>query len=105
MLQKDLGDALTAQQVAEYLDMDVKTVRDYYLELGGIRIGRSYRFFTKEVSNAIQTWEEVHRTSKEEQQQERENIQHQERCSGLGSRDAKAARRGVGWPNKHGLLD
>lgn len=105
MLKENLGDALTAKQVAEFLNMDVKTVRDYYLELGGIRIGRSYRFFEKEISNAIQARKKVHRTSKEEQQQERENFQHQKRCSGLGSRDAEAARRGMGRPNSHGLLD
>ena len=105
MLKEHLGDVLTVKQLAEYLDMDVKTVRDYYLEFGGIRIGRSYRFFEKEVSNAIQTWKEVHRTSQEGQQQERKGVQHQKRRPGVGSRDAETAGRGMEREDKHGLLN
>lgn len=46
---------MTAQEVAEYLGVHVSTVRRYYLELGGIKLGRIYRFsedklFSREVS-------------------------------------------------------
>jgi excisionase family DNA binding protein len=105
MLENDLGKVMTAKQVAEYLGLAVKTVRDYYRQLGGIRIGRSYRFFEKEVSNAIQTWKQIHRTGEEEQQQEREGVQHQKRGPGMGSRNAENARRRMERPNNHGLLD
>ena len=105
MLQDDLGDVYTAKQVADYFGMNVKTVRDNYRQLGGIRIGSKYIFFSKGISNAIQTRQEVHRTGQEKQQQEGERVQHQERSPSLGSRDAEADRRRVERSNKHGLLD
>ena len=44
-LEQSLGKALRVQEIAQYLDVDVKTVRKYYRELGGIRLGRHYKFF------------------------------------------------------------
>jgi hypothetical protein len=56
-LKNKLGESMTAQEVADYLKLDVKTVRMRYEELGGVRIGHKYLFFenliVKEVSNAI----------------------------------------------------
>ena len=54
ILKNQLGQALNTKQVSEYLGLDPKTVRKYYRELGGIRLGRHYRFFEKEICNAIQ---------------------------------------------------
>ena len=49
-----LGTCISTAQIAELLGLDVKTVRKYYRELGGIRIGRRYKFFEEEVYNAVQ---------------------------------------------------
>ena len=38
-LQDQLGQALTATDIAEYTGLDVKTIRKYYRDLGGIRVG------------------------------------------------------------------
>jgi DNA-directed RNA polymerase specialized sigma subunit len=61
MLTDELGKKLTADEVAEYLGVDAETVRRYYSDLGGIRLGRLILFFEnlvidkiKEKSNAIQ---------------------------------------------------
>jgi transcription initiation factor TFIIIB Brf1 subunit/transcription initiation factor TFIIB len=60
-LTKTLGMRLTAQEIAEYLGVDAETVRRYYPNLGGIRLGRLILFFEnlmidkiKENSHAIQ---------------------------------------------------
>jgi hypothetical protein len=53
-LQQELGKALRAKDVAEYLGMNVKHIRNHYKDLGGIRLGRHYRFFEKEIYYAIQ---------------------------------------------------
>ena len=38
-IRTHLGRALTANDIAEYTGLDVKTVRKYYRDLGGIRVG------------------------------------------------------------------
>ena len=103
LLNEELGSPLTAPQVAEYLGMDVKTVRKYYIELGGIRIGTQYLFFEREVLNAIQKRKEIHRTDKEERAKNRKSIHDKEGSSGLGSRNAKNAR--VPWSLKRVALE
>lgn len=44
-LEIALGKSMTVGEVADYLGIDGKTVRKYYKQLGGVRLGRSYRFF------------------------------------------------------------
>lgn len=64
----DLGKVYTAGQVAEYMNLDVNTVRRYYKQLGGIRVGAAYRFFERTLTDAIlrQAETEVCRTNKKE---------------------------------------
>ena len=100
----DLGKSLTTAEVAKYLDLDTKTVRKYYRQLGGIRIGRRYRFFEKEVCNAIQTWNEVYWTDKEERKEKGKGFHNQEGCAGLGSRDEKEIRRRLEREDTHNLF-
>ena len=66
MLEEHLGKALRCQDIADYLGVDEKTVRQYYKELGGIRLGRLYVFFEKEVVHAIQEWTQMGCPSSEE---------------------------------------
>ncbi len=103
-MNEKLGRSMSAKQIAAYLMIDVKTVRKYYRELGGIRIGRRYLFFEEEVYNAIQTRKEVYRTDKEGRKEERESIQDQKSSIGLGSRDAAKVRRRLAREDKHNLF-
>ena len=93
-LKQSLGKALRAQEVAQYLDVDIKTVRKYYRELGGIRLGRHYRFFEKEIYYAVQKRTEVDGPSKEREPEIGESVFNQEGSQGLGiQNEAKACRR------------
>jgi DNA-binding transcriptional regulator YhcF (GntR family) len=104
LLKKELGKALSVKELANYLDADAKTIRKYYQELGGIRIGRHFKFFEKEVINAVQTWNEIHRTSEEEQKENREGIQEAPRSSGLGIGNEANARSRLEREDRHGLF-
>ena len=105
LIEKQLGRVLSAKDLSEILGADEKTIRKYYQRLGGIRIGRHYKFFEKEVINAIQTRNELCWTSKEEHKSDRESIQEERGCEELGSQDATAIRRRMAQKDKHGLLN
>ena len=105
LIKSELGRALTTKDLSEILEADEKTIRKYYQRLGGIRIGRHYKFFEKEVINAIQTRNKLYWTAKEEQKKDRESIQEERGCEELGSRNANAVRRGLAQKDKHGLLN
>jgi hypothetical protein len=104
MLMQKLGKKLTAQEVAEYLDIDSETVRRYYSNFGGIRLGRLILFFEnlvidkiKEKSNAIQTKEKeqcgVDSRCDAEREEVLQDIQFQNRSTSLGIRNKKSSRK------------
>ena len=76
-LEENLGKTLTVQEVAAYLGLDPQTVRRYYKQLGGMRFGRSYRFFEKEVKNAIQAWQKMDRPNSQQWETDTENVSDQ----------------------------
>ena len=88
-LQKQLGRPLKTKDVASFLGLDVKTVRQYYKELGGIRLGRRYVFFEKEVINAIQKKRQVGSSGKKKWQEEREDVSNKKGGHQLGKRNAE----------------
>ncbi len=106
-LEKSLGEAITVKELSEYLGINQKTLRENYRQFGGIRIGRHYRFFTKEVANALEKrQEQIYSASQEERSAEREGLPDTEGSEGVGSQDEKAVRRRVErQDDKHGLLD
>ena len=104
LIEEELGRVLSTKELSEILGADEKTIRKYYQRLGGIRIGRHYKFFEKEVVNAVQTWNEVYRTNKEEQTEERKGVSDEERSSRLGSQNEAKARKRVEREDKHGLF-
>ena len=54
-IKESLGRKISVKELASFLGVDVRTVKKYYLELGGIRLGeRRFIFFEKEVIHAIQ---------------------------------------------------
>jgi DNA-directed RNA polymerase specialized sigma subunit len=101
-LEKQLGRPLKAKQIAEYLGVDVKTVRQYHRQLGGIRLGRHYLFFEREVINAIQKERQVGSSSKKKRKEKGENISDKKRRNSMGKRRAKEFIRQLG--EEHDLL-
>ena len=108
-LQQELGKALRAKDVAEYLGMNVKHIRNHYKDLGGIRLGRHYRFFERRIINAISKKKEVGSPSEEDISrkgvQKRKGVFDQEGSKGLGIQDEAKACRRVGREDNHGLFE
>lgn len=107
-----LGRPMSAQEVAAYLNIDVKTVRKYYKELGGIRIGNRYKFFEMEVCNAVQKnrserrqdTNDLYRTSEEKREEDKQTIQDEKRSSDVGVTNEKLVRRRLEQKDRHGIF-
>ena len=104
-LENSLGKALTTKELAEYLGVNEKTIRENYRQFGGVKIGRHYRFFTKEVTNALEKREEICGADQEERSAEGKGLQDTERSQILGKQDAQDVGRGMERDDRHGLLD
>ena len=88
-LFQHLGKSMTAKEVADFLCLDVGTVRKYYASLGGVRFGTAYRFFERRIIDAIQTQQEMGWASEAQLQENEKNIQHEKGGNRLGKRDGK----------------
>ena len=104
IIQENLGQPLSAKTVADYLALDVKTVRKYYRELGGIRLGSRIVFFEKEFINAIQTRTQLDRPGSKVRAETGESVPDEERSSAVGSEDAAKARKRLEQEDRHGLF-
>jgi len=104
-LEQSLGKALRAKDVAEYLGMNVKHIRNHYKDLGGIRLGRHYRFFEKEIYYAIQKRTEVDSPSEKRKPEIGKGVFDQEGSQGLGNQDEAKASRRVEREDHHGLFE
>jgi hypothetical protein len=102
-LTDNLGKRLSAQEVADYLGVDVDTVRRYYKPLGGIRLGRLILFFENLMIDAIKEKSYAVQEKKKEQggvdsrcnaQREEvlQNLQYQDRSNRLGIGNKKMSR-------------
>jgi hypothetical protein len=103
-INNQLGQVLTAKQIADYTGLDVKTIRKYYRELGGVRLGSRIVFFEKEFINAIQTRIKLDRPGAEEWAETGESVPDEERGNGVGSQDAAKIRKRLEQEDKHGLF-
>ena len=101
---EDLGKKISPEALADYLGVNVKTVRQYYKELGGIRLGSRYVFFEKGIVYAVSKEWKMESPSEKEWQEERKDVQHEERSSGVGKQNA-SVRGGMGREDRHDLLD
>jgi DNA-binding transcriptional ArsR family regulator len=72
-LRENLGRKVSIKELAEYLGLDIETVRRHYIALGGIRLGRRILFFENLIIEAIR--EACHAIQEEEKEE-----------SGVGSR-------------------
>ena len=82
-LSEIFGKSYTPQELAQWLNLDPRTVNKYADRWGGVEVAPGkMRFFEKrikEVINAVQTWNEIHWTDKEEREEERKGVSDAER--------------------------
>ena len=118
MMFEELGNPLTAAEVADALGLAPNTVMKYAVQLGAFRLGGRTLFFEKRVLEALKYGIEdqkerkskVERSSPTGRTNPPEAIRHESRGLGLGSRDAGIADLGRipggspdADPNRHGL--
>lgn len=103
ILDNELGRILSADEVAEKFGLDARTVRKYCEALGGVRVGRLYKFPERNLINAIQRRPGlVESPCDEEWEEADEAVQHEARGAKVGS--GRKIRQ-IRAENKHGLFD
>jgi hypothetical protein len=103
ILENELGPRMSVEDVANYLGLDEKTVRQYYRELGGMRLGRLFLFFERSVLNAIQKGTEMDSPSAEGRDEKGEGISDEKGGDSLGDQDDQKATRRMEREDRHGL--
>ena len=101
--ENELGPRLSVEDVANYLGLDEKTVRQYYRELGGMRLGRLFLFFERSVLNALQKGTEMDCPSAEGWEETGKDVSDAEGSDSLGSQDAPKTTRRMEREDRHGL--
>jgi hypothetical protein len=104
MIEDQLGQVLRPGDMARYLGLDEKTIRQYYQVLGGIRLGRRILFFEKEVINAVQKRSKMGSPSENQQEEKGKDLPEQERGNSMGKRDSVKSRGDMAGEDKHGIL-
>jgi hypothetical protein len=104
MLKRYLGRTLTSAELAQFLGVDVKTIRLYYPLLGGIRLGRRILFFEKEVIDAIQKRAKMGGPSEIERQEEGKGLPQQEGSHSLGKPGKAKTRADLAREDRHGII-
>ena len=103
-LEQTLGKVMTTQEVSEFLKIDIKTVRKYYLQLGGVRFGRAYRFFERRINDAIQAQWEMDSSSKSAGQNQEKIISQEKTSNRMGGRTKKVTCGEKGTRDPYNLL-
>ena len=103
LLNDELGRRMSAEEVANYLGLDEKTVRQYYRELGGMRLGRLFLFFERSVLNALQKGTEMDCPSAEGWEETGKDVSDTEGSDGLGNQDAPKTARRMEREDRHSL--
>ncbi len=105
LLEQELGKRLTVNDVAKFLGIDKKTVRENYNKLGGMRLGRLYLFFERSVIDALQKETEMDSPSAEGWEKTGEGVSGEEGSSGVGIQDAEKTRQRLEQEDRHGLFE
>ena len=103
-LELTLGKALNAQQVAKYMGFDVKTVRKFHRNFGGIRVGSRYLFFEKEIYNAVQKGKELDSSDKEVWEETEQGVSDEEGSHCVGRESSKRDNGKVEREDHHNLF-
>jgi len=109
-MEKILGKKITPEELAEYLGVNVKTVRQHYQKFGGLRLGKRYIFFERSILNAISTEEWKMESPGEEDiwesaTEEGKNLEYQKSCDSMGGRNERRRPRNLAGEDRHNLLD
>tara|TARA_B100000614_G_scaffold261281_1_gene290390 strand:+ start:961 stop:1290 length:330 start_codon:yes stop_codon:yes gene_type:complete len=109
-MEKILGKRVTPEELAEYLGVNVKTVRQHYQKLGGLRLGKRYIFFERRILDAISTekWEMESPGQEdlwESTTEEGKNLEDQERGNRMGGRNEGRRSTNLAREDRHNLLD
>ena len=104
LMDEELGQCLSAKEVAQFLNLDEKTVRLHYRSLGGMRLGRRFVFFERRLIDAIQARTEMDCPSAQGRAEKGESISDEDRSDELGVQDAKKARKRLEREDRHGLF-
>jgi len=104
LIDQELGECLSAKEVAQFLNLDEKTVRLHYRSLGGMRLGRRFVFFERRLIDAIQARSEMDSPSAQGRTEEGKGISDEDRSEELGVQDAKKARKRLEREDRHGLF-
>jgi hypothetical protein len=105
ILENELGRRMSAEEVAKYLGLDEKTVRQYHRELGGMRLGRLFLFFERSVLNALQKRTEMDCPSAEGREETGKDVSDEEGSGSLGNQDDAKTRKRLEREDRHGLLE
>jgi DNA-directed RNA polymerase specialized sigma subunit len=103
-VEQELGKRLTVDEVAKFLGIDKKTVRENYDKLGGMRLGRLYLFFERSVINAIQKETQMDSPSAEGWEEEGESVSDEETGFDVGSQNEAKTRQRVEREDRHNLF-
>jgi len=109
-LREKLGYVYSSQEIAEYLSIDEDTVRKYYRQLGGMRLGRRILFFDKLIERSIcdailqQKEEEMDCLRKKERGKETSVIFNEEGSSGVRGKVEKIPKEQMGRRDPFHLL-
>jgi hypothetical protein len=103
LIDQELGQCLSTKKVAQFLNLDEKTVRLHYRSLGGMRLGRRFVFFERRLIDAIQARPEMGSPSAQGRTEEGEAIPDEEPSDGLGNQDEAKARKRLEREDRHGL--
>jgi hypothetical protein len=104
LLKQELGKRLTVNDVAEFLGIDKKTVRENYNQLGGMRLGRLYLFFERSVIDALQKEIKMDSPGAEGWEEEGESISDEEAGFDMGSQNEAKTRQRVEREDRHNLF-
>ena len=104
IIKKELGQTLSTKDVARLLGLDAKTVRQYYHELGGMRLGRRYLFFERSIINAIQKRTELDCPSAKEWRETGESLSDEKGSIDVGSQNEAKTRQRLEKEDRHDLF-
>jgi hypothetical protein len=106
------GEAFSLEEMAQYLRVDYKWLREHYAELGGLRLGRKFLFFEKRIereinnANLFKEKGQMAGLREKERTEENEGFSDTGTCNRMGSRRAKTTtKKELLSRDKYNLLD
>ena len=109
-LKQKLGRVFTVKDISKYLGVAEGTVKQYYRELGGMRLGRRVLFFEKRIERMVlyadlpQGEKSLAGLCEEGRDKKAEDLPDQDRSSGMGSRSKKITKKGLHSRDHYNLL-